>query len=541
MRNKILYFCVYYFAILICDVLTRSSTISCPPWSLYNESLGKCECPSLLRCDDYGYIEWNCISATFNNVSNFTEIGYCVFGCNTKAAYAFPSGDKLLWNKVLCDPYGRTGSLCGSCQTGLFQPVYSYDLKCVKCSNPAKNVCLYIMLAFVPLTVFCLILLHLQLNIVTSPIFGFVFYSQLLANPFFIRALLSTELNNFKFCVRMLGVVFGVWNLDFFRSFNKSVCFEINTLPTLLLDFVVALYPLLLMVSTYIFITLYNRNCTPVKLIGKPLLLFFSYFKCNRNNTSTSLINSFSTYILLSNVKLFSTSVDILTPVTLYRFTTPNNVTEVTRLYYDATITYFGYHHLPYAILAIAILSALVFLPIIVLILYPFKWFQRIKNYLPSRYVLFLNTFVDSFQGCYKDGSKPPGSRDYRILAALPFIIRLLFFFVYSANLGISLLPQAGMILVFSAILIIILDPIQEQFEKASYSWVLYTLLLACFTTAIYGIQVAINLDIDAYKVCFIAIAFIVNFTSLFGPLLKTLHHYATKCGWFKKLAITEE
>ena len=469
--------CSFLFIVLLPDVsLTYdalfSGTTSCPPWTRYNEHSSNCECPHFLQCDNSGYADGNCFCATYDDHSNFSDVGHCIFGCNTNSSYNFHSKDKLLWNKALCGPYGRKETLCGSCQSGLFQPVYSYDLKCVECSNQDKNFWLYILLAFAPLTVFYFILLHLQINLVTSPIFGFVLYSQMLANPFFVRALLTSSVDNLYvgYYIRIMTAVYGVWNLDFFRGFNKTVCFEIGSLPALLLDFIVALYPLLLMVLTYLIIYLYNCNCTPVRLVRKPLATFSSYFRSTRvtgkRYTGTSIINSFAAYILLSNVKLLSTCVDILTPVTVYHFTTPDNVSKVTRLYYDATIAYFGYSHLPYAALAIAILLVLVVLPIVLLVLYPFRWFQGLKNLLPCRCVLFLNTFVDCFQGCYKDGSKPRGSPDYRCLAALPFILRLSVFLVYLIEFGAALAPPACIILVLSAILLITVDPLQEQFER---------------------------------------------------------------------------
>ena len=543
--------CSCLFIVLLSDVSHTygalfSDTTSCPPWSQYNEYSSKCECPHFLLCDNSGYADGNCFCATYDGFSNFSEVGYCTFGCNTNSSYNFHSRDKLLWNKALCDPYGRKGTLCGSCQSGLFQPVYSYDLKCVECSNQDKNFWLYILLAFAPLTVFYFILLHLQINLVTSPIFGFVLYSQMLANPFFVRALLTSAIDNLylDYSIRIMSSVFGVWNLDFFRGFNKTVCFEIGSLPALLLDFIVALYPLLLMVLTYLIIYWYNCNCTPVKFVRKLLATFSSYFRSTRvtgkRYTGTSIINSFAAYILLSNVKLLSTCVDILTPVTVYHFTSPDNVSQVTRLYYDATITYFGYSHLPYAVLAIAILLVLVVLPMVLLVLYPFRWFQGLKNLLPSRCVLFLNTFVDCFQGCYKDGSKSQGSLDYRFLAALPFILRLSCFLVYLIEFGAGLVPPACIILVLSAILLITVDPLQEQFERTWYSWVLYTLLLACFGTALSGEQIALRVYNYSYMLCFIVIASVINCVSLLGFLLLTFF-YANRyigCKLFKKSTV---
>ena len=168
--------------------------------------------------------------------------------------------------------------------------------------------------------------------LVTSPIYGYVLYSQMLANPFFVRALLTSAIDNLyvDYYIRImtaLTAVFGVCNLDFFRGFNKTVCFELGSLPALLLDFIVPLYPLLLMVLTYLIIYLYNYNCALVRLVIKPFIAFSSYSRSSRvtgnRYTGTSISDSIAAYIILSNVKVFYTCADILTPAIVYHFTTP--------------------------------------------------------------------------------------------------------------------------------------------------------------------------------------------------------------------------
>ena len=93
------------------------------------------------------------------------------------------------------------------------------------------------------------------------------------------------------------------------------------------------------------------------------------------------------------------------------------------RLYYDASIMYNGPSHCPYFILAIGVLLIFVIIPVMILMFYPFKWFQKILNVFPVRWYV-LHTFVDSFQGFYKNGIEPD-TRDCRWFASVFFIIRL--------------------------------------------------------------------------------------------------------------------
>jgi len=91
---------------------------------------------------------------------------------------------------------------------------------------------------------------------------------------------------------------------------------------------------------------------------------------------------------------------------------------------------------------------------------------------------IFLNTFVDSFQGCYKDGTQP-GSRDYRVFSVVPLIFRWLIFIVYALILNASCFPLLAMIALFASIIFILLDPFQKHFYNMSYYLVIFTIIAA--------------------------------------------------------------
>ena len=78
-----------------------------------------------------------------------------------------------------------------------------------------------------------------------------------------------------------------------------------------------------------------------------------------------------------------------------------------TWLFYDPTLHYFKLvRDIYHAILALVFLVIFVIIPTLVLTLYPFQFFQRFLSLFPLRWH-FLHAFIDSFQGCYKDGTKP--------------------------------------------------------------------------------------------------------------------------------------
>ena len=124
-------------------------------------------------------------------------------------------------------------------------------------------------------------------------------------------------------------------------------------------------------------------------------------------------------------------------------FISSGNFSTSQKLYYDATIDYFGSTHLPYAILAIVVLVVFVQLPVLMFMLYPFKWFQKILNVLPVHWHV-LHTFMDSFQGCYKDGTEP-GTQDCRWFVSF-FIVRCILF------IASTYFPIASIVLTFFAL-----------------------------------------------------------------------------------------
>ena len=136
-----------------------------------------------------------------------------------------------------------------------------------------------------------------------------------------------------------------------------------------------------------------------------------------------------------------------------YELDSTGHLTHSWRLYYDADIPYFGEAHLPYALLGLLIVALLIILPLLLLILYPFRWFQKFLNLFPFRWYI-LHTFMDTFQGCYKDGTEP-GTRDCRWFASIYFVLRFLLLMIGVSTLNPMFSLFAAMLLALAAILFI--------------------------------------------------------------------------------------
>ena len=101
--------------------------------------------------------------------------------------------------------------------------------------------------------------------------------------------------------------------LGLFWTYNSGTCLHTDTLATLSLNLAAATYPLLLMVITYLMTVAYSNNFRPLVILMKPFLTVLAFFKSNWN-IRTSNNDSIVTFTLLSNVKLLSLCIDLLTP-----------------------------------------------------------------------------------------------------------------------------------------------------------------------------------------------------------------------------------
>ena len=63
----------------------------------------------------------------------------------------------------VCKYYNRVGQLCGECDKNYTLPVYSYYLGCVKCEDYRYGWVKFITAAFLPLTIFYIMVIVLRI------------------------------------------------------------------------------------------------------------------------------------------------------------------------------------------------------------------------------------------------------------------------------------------------------------------------------------------------------------------------------------------
>ena len=474
---------------------------TCPP-GLFLKDQGKCECAKvyprkMMICNGTRSFLVKFYCATYDEERNLTLFGSCLHiyrkGRDDLLYHLLPR-DPYALNDCMCGSYSRTGALCGRCLPDHYPLAYSFNMTCIPCPHARWNWFKYIMAAYLPLTFFYLIILFLKINTTTSHFSAVVNYCQCISMPIFARgifeAILSGTGTTYIFTTKVIISLYGIWNLDFFRPFYSDLCLGIGILPTLALDYVIAVYPLLLTATVYFLKVLYDENYRVIRILLKPFAVLFSTLGQHFAITiKTSLIDAFATFFFLSNVKFLSVSADLLIPTRVYQLY-PDHHNNTLGLYYAGHIEYFGKEHYPYAILAIFMLTVFVLLPFFLLTLYPLSVFQKFLNLFPVRWYV-LHTFMDSFQGCYKDGMEP-GTRDYRWFASVFFGIRLAAFFMYSStSKGIVYIILITLCLILHITLFAVLRPFKAAFSHYNVINIMFLQFLIFYTLAVVGSSIS--------------------------------------------------
>ena len=387
-----------------------------------------------------------------------------------------PVGNATQFNEAMCDKLvsgvasHREGRFCGQCAKGYGLAVYSYQYtRCIPCTSSGyKNWIKYFAIALLPLTFFYFLVLLLQINFTSSRLNGTVFAIQCTLSPLQLRIIDGwitalngggTNVHESLKHVRNFVSLLGVFNLDFFRGMYSPFCLHssFRIIHVASLDFIVALYPFVLIFLTYLLVRMYDGRYRLAVLAWKPFKWFVSCYQ-RQFNVKVSLVHTFATFILLSNVKILGVCFDLLIPTRAY--TASGGKLSKYFLYYDATIEYFSPEHLPFAVLALCVSFVFVFLPFLLLVAYPCGCFQRCLDRLgldsPA-----LHIFMDAFQGSYR--THP---RDLRYFSAYYLFARYLLLQLTSIIQSLFFAPVVLFIMVSSILLFAAFQP----YKKSSHN-----------------------------------------------------------------------
>ena len=157
---------------------------------------------------------------------------------------------------------------------------------------------------------------------------------------------------------------------------------ELPNLEAIVIDGFVGIYPLVLLFLFYILVILRDRGCRIVLLIYFAISRFRNSF-----NLNSHIIGRYAAFYLLSYMKIGFSAVYILMPTRVW---SPDG-NYIWVVYADPSLIYFGASHIGYAVVTLLLSLVLIIFPVVLLLFYPFQWFQRFLHFFKLR-SLPLNT-----------------------------------------------------------------------------------------------------------------------------------------------------
>ena len=496
---------------------------------------------------------------SYDHSNNTLWSGYCPYQQSISGNISFDAHEFKLFvsvmysghelNEAMCGHLNREGLLCGKCKPGYGTAVYSKGFKCVKCNGDHHMMwmwVLYLVLEVVPLTALYLAIIIFNIRATSPPFTSFLFHSQLFSflNTISVyKILLSYEANNTLYHFTM--TVLDIWNLDALRHLIPLFCVSssLSNFQVQLIRLASAVYPLVLVVVSYVLIELHARNCKLIVLMWRPFHRCFACFR-RKWDPRSSNITAFSTLSTLSMFKLLSTVI-----YTIY----PNAVRKgdpyfrMDMLYVDPYVHSHRLTDLPWPLLPSLTLIVVfaVFLPIFTLCIYPTQICRRVFFCCKMRCQV-LKLFVETFQGHYKDGTN--ATRDYRAASSLVFILRI---FAMASLYSLDSRSNRGnssLILILIYILIVvslfyaILRPCKKaymnNFESILYG---YTALSILFVTNTFITQHTSGVNLRPFIIdTFLTVQLIPSFVLLLAIIYKILTLFRKQCSIFTQRKLVD-
>ena len=465
---------------------------------------------NIIRCFRNGKYLRVGFCATFDHNSEITSVALCpylkpnysnVMSYNRYTHYIpLPENISKL-NDYMCGPMNRKGRVCSECMDGYGPAVMSvgFDIQCSNCTGTWYGVPLFLFLEFFPTTVFYFISLLFQLNITSGAITCFILYSQVVViaydritagDIYDVTDIMFTADANSKLIDKILLTVYDVWNLRFFRYLIPPFCVSsrLKSIHLAYLSYISVIYPLCLIVATWLCVELYDRNFKPLVYFFRPLVRCL--VRVRRSwNTRSDLINVFASFFLLSFSKVLFQFIFLLTYQKIFLVSDSNFLGESLMVQYDLSVPYGSNEHIAFAVPSVLFCFILIVLPTLLLILYPFRIFRAILSKCKLDGIA-LNTFVEKFYGCYRNGLD--GGKDMRSFAGLYFVVRIMLLIpnVIGSWLHISQDDPyylRNVIFTFTAVLVALCRPYKVAYMNIMDTLLLVHLGLTCHLVSSYA------------------------------------------------------
>ena len=466
--------------------------------------------------------EWNpasCFPIPFTP-DDITSIGRCY---NDNGSYTghCPASYSICQNETNCTCHdNHDGPLCGQCKDGYSVAVNSPYLSCVLCDDEkaiTKGWTLLIVLEFIPITIMIAVIAILNVNLNQGSLNAYIFLCQIMTIPFpsvgYPTWLVSLHNYESRFLEFFL-LPFSIWNLGFINfpscnliqqwwwwenqmsntCSNLFICLSssLNPLGAISFWYIIAAYPLFLLVLLATIITLYNKKYKCVVCVVRPIHRLLTRF-WNSFNIQPSLTETIASIFTLCFTQLAATSFKILHP-SWYHNDAANHTSIV--FLYDGSQSYFnGWHGLAGTV-AIFVLAGLIALTLY-LIVHPLQLFQKCIDKVVFGKDLILKV-TNVFTRPYKDGGD--NSWDCRYFAGAHFALQLIVMTLYYVPLELRLVIGIleGVICIVFVCVLVIFRPYKQKIHNVTEIMLFLVLLIFAFYQFYPG-QSFLEYDLVAY------------------------------------------
>ena len=331
----------------------------------------------------------------------------------------------------------RDGRLCGRCQDGHGLAINTFGLECINDTRcHSYNWAIYFAIHFTVLSVFFLFVVTFNVKGTAECASSFTLFAQVITLPFNLVTIQRdwavqmgfTHSRHFPEAFAWaVDFVYGIWSLNVPSGAIYKLCPDRNLPPlaALSVQYINAVFPLVLIVIAFVLIKLYQRDFKPVSLLWVPFRACCTRLR-RRIDSQTSIIDAFATFVFLSYTKFTYISLILLAPTRVYNIT--GHVVNHVPLY-DGTLDYWDKSHRIFILIAVIVLLVFVIPLPCLLFFYSTNRFQRCLHCCRLNSHV-LSVFVNAFQNGFKDGSE--NTKDYRFFAGIIFITRFTIFALFA-------------------------------------------------------------------------------------------------------------
>ena len=282
----------------------------CFPGLVYHQQYNACLCVNAVLFGQGVMCQTNqakvrqtyfCITSDWKNMDQVVG-GVCPYLSPARASIPEWKVSEEDMNSLSCKPLNRNQTLCGKCAENYSLVINSYTFQCLPSSKcKTQSIMVFLLSTFGLLTAFYCVIFLLQINVAVSYMFTYVLFAQTVSLCILhIQNGLLLAFKNFEIAgtfTKVLVSFNSVWVLDVLTLFMPPICIneEINNAQAISLQYIIALYPLLMIFLSYLMVELYNCNYRIIVWMFLPIKNCLSSLHVKIDPIS-SLLTTFATF-----------------------------------------------------------------------------------------------------------------------------------------------------------------------------------------------------------------------------------------------------